>query len=103
MLRSAASTIDVSSVVTEAKAIELKNKGQASETYNVTIKVTDRNGGPGAVSTYQDFLITVPGTHPLLTPVLMVIPLQLLSYHIAVRRGCDVDQPRNLAKSVTVE
>jgi glucosamine--fructose-6-phosphate aminotransferase (isomerizing) len=51
----------------------------------------------------QDFLITVPQSHPLLTPVLMVIPLQLLAYHIAVRRGCDVDQPRNLAKSVTVE
>src|SRR6186713_2981217 len=51
----------------------------------------------------QDFLITVPASHPLLTPVLMVLPLQLLSYHIAVRRGCDVDQPRNLAKSVTVE
>jgi len=51
----------------------------------------------------QDFLITIPASHPLLTPVLMVVPLQLLSYHIAVRRGCDVDQPRNLAKSVTVE
>ena len=51
----------------------------------------------------QDFLITVPKAHPLLTPVLMVVPLQLLAYHIAVRRGCDVDQPRNLAKSVTVE
>ena len=44
-----------------------------------------------------------PTSHPLLTPVLMVVPLQLLAYHIAVRRGCDVDQPRNLAKSVTVE
>ena len=51
----------------------------------------------------KDFLITVPASHPLLTPVLMVVPLQLLAYHIAVRRGCDVDQPRNLAKSVTVE
>jgi glutamine---fructose-6-phosphate transaminase (isomerizing) len=51
----------------------------------------------------QDFLITVPQVHPLLTPVLMVVPLQLLAYHIAIRRGCDVDQPRNLAKSVTVE
>jgi glucosamine--fructose-6-phosphate aminotransferase (isomerizing) len=50
-----------------------------------------------------DFLITVPRSNDLLTPVLMVIPLQLLAYHIAVRRGCDVDQPRNLAKSVTVE
>jgi glucosamine--fructose-6-phosphate aminotransferase (isomerizing) len=51
----------------------------------------------------QDFVITIPESHPLLTPVLAVIPLQLLAYHIAVRRGCDVDQPRNLAKSVTVE
>ncbi len=51
----------------------------------------------------KDFLITVPASHPLLTPALMVVPLQLLAYHIAVRRGCDVDQPRNLAKSVTVE
>jgi glucosamine--fructose-6-phosphate aminotransferase (isomerizing) len=55
------------------------------------------------LSPNQDFLITVPSSHPLLTPVLMVVPLQLLAYHIAVRRGCDVDQPRNLAKSVTVE
>jgi len=42
-------------------------------------------------------------SHPLVAPVLTVVPLQLLAYHIAVRRGCDVDQPRNLAKSVTVE
>ncbi|MBC7262634.1 MAG: hypothetical protein H5T63_11565, partial [Chloroflexi bacterium] len=47
--------------------------------------------------------IFVPEASPLLTPVLTVIPLQLLAYHIAVRLGCDVDQPRNLAKSVTVE
>jgi glutamine---fructose-6-phosphate transaminase (isomerizing) len=47
--------------------------------------------------------IFVPQTDPLLTPILTTIPLQLLSYHIANRRGCDVDQPRNLAKSVTVE
>ncbi|HEY3885724.1 MAG TPA: SIS domain-containing protein, partial [Vicinamibacterales bacterium] len=51
----------------------------------------------------QDFLVTVPASHSWLTPVLMVVPLQLLAYHIAIRRGCDVDQPRNLAKSVTVE
>ena len=50
-----------------------------------------------------DSLITVPATSPLLMPVVLSIPLQLLSYYIAVRRGCDVDQPRNLAKSVTVE
>jgi glucosamine--fructose-6-phosphate aminotransferase (isomerizing) len=50
-----------------------------------------------------DFVLSVPRTTPLLTPIVMVLPLQLLAYHIAVRRGCDVDQPRNLAKSVTVE
>jgi glucosamine--fructose-6-phosphate aminotransferase (isomerizing) len=50
-----------------------------------------------------DYVLTVPPAPPLLTPVLTVIPLQLLAYHMAVRRGCDVDQPRNLAKSVTVE
>jgi glucosamine--fructose-6-phosphate aminotransferase (isomerizing) len=50
-----------------------------------------------------DFLIEVPATLPLLSPVLTVVPLQLLSYYCALRRGADVDQPRNLAKSVTVE
>ena len=50
-----------------------------------------------------DAVFTVPDVHPLLTPVLFTIPLQLLAYHIAVLRGADVDQPRNLAKSVTVE
>ncbi len=51
----------------------------------------------------HDALITVPTASPLLAPIVMVVPLQLLAYHVAVRRGCDVDQPRNLAKSVTVE
>ena len=50
-----------------------------------------------------DFLVEVPATSELLMPVVLALPLQLLAYHIAVRRGCDVDQPRNLAKSVTVE
>jgi glucosamine--fructose-6-phosphate aminotransferase (isomerizing) len=48
-------------------------------------------------------VISVPPAHPLLTPVLTAIPMQRLAYQMAVRRGCDVDQPRNLAKSVTVE
>src|SRR3989449_575580 len=52
---------------------------------------------------HADRTITVPRTLDLLTPILAIIPLQLLAYHIALRRGCDVDQPRNLAKSVTVE
>src|SRR5579862_7002223 len=50
-----------------------------------------------------DVILEVPNAPALLTPIVMVLPLQLLAYHIAVRRGCDVDQPRNLAKSVTVE
>jgi glucosamine--fructose-6-phosphate aminotransferase (isomerizing) len=50
-----------------------------------------------------DTIFTIPATIPLLAPVLAVIPLQLIAYHTAVLRGCDVDKPRNLAKSVTVE
>ncbi|MBI5166173.1 MAG: glutamine--fructose-6-phosphate transaminase (isomerizing) [candidate division NC10 bacterium] len=50
-----------------------------------------------------DHLFTIPKTSHLLTPLLLAIPMQLLAYYIAVRKGCDVDQPRNLAKSVTVE
>ena len=50
-----------------------------------------------------DEVIFVPPTHDSLQPLLTVVPLQLLAYHIAVLRGCDVDKPRNLAKSVTVE
>jgi glucosamine--fructose-6-phosphate aminotransferase (isomerizing) len=50
-----------------------------------------------------DHAIPIPRTHDALTPILASVPLQLLAYHIAVLRGCNVDQPRNLAKSVTVE
>ena len=50
-----------------------------------------------------DFILELPDAPELLTPIIMTVPLQLLAYDIAVRRGCDVDQPRNLAKSVTVE
>lgn len=50
-----------------------------------------------------DYAIEIPRSSELVAPILAVVPLQLLAYHIAVRRGCDVDQPRNLAKSVTVE
>jgi len=59
--------------------------------------------GDELVSKIADYIIEVPQTEECLTPLLTVIPLQLLAYHIAVVKGCDVDQPRNLAKSVTVE
>jgi glucosamine--fructose-6-phosphate aminotransferase (isomerizing) len=50
-----------------------------------------------------DMTITVPRSHPLLMPSVEVVPMQLFSYHVAKCRGCDIDKPRNLAKSVTVE
>ncbi|HBE04317.1 MAG: glutamine--fructose-6-phosphate aminotransferase [Spirochaetes bacterium GWF1_41_5] len=61
------------------------------------------NEGDDEISRFADDIIYVPQTIDLLSPVLNVIPLQLLAYHIAVKRGCNVDMPRNLAKSVTVE
>jgi glucosamine--fructose-6-phosphate aminotransferase (isomerizing) len=59
--------------------------------------------GDEEVRKTADHIIEIPPTSELLSPILEIVPLQLLAYHIAVRRGCDVDQPRNLAKSVTVE
>jgi glucosamine--fructose-6-phosphate aminotransferase (isomerizing) len=59
--------------------------------------------GDTTIPGMAEFVIEVPYTSEVLMPLVSVIPLQLLSYHIAVLRGCNVDQPRNLAKSVTVE
>jgi len=61
------------------------------------------NKGDEVVAKMADHFLSVPVTNELLLPILEIVPMQLLAYHIAVRRGCDVDQPRNLAKSVTVE
>ena len=61
------------------------------------------NEGDEEVAKMADHAIQIPTTDELLLPILEIVPLQLLAYHVAVRRGCDVDQPRNLAKSVTVE
>jgi glutamine---fructose-6-phosphate transaminase (isomerizing) len=74
-------------------------------------EVTARSGkviaiavhGDQAIQQLVDHVIFIPSAPELLLSVLEALPLQLLAYHIAVRRGCDVDQPRNLAKSVTVE
>jgi glucosamine--fructose-6-phosphate aminotransferase (isomerizing) len=59
--------------------------------------------GDAAIAAKADHILSVPAVTELLSPVVNVVPLQLLAYYLAVRRGCDVDQPRNLAKSVTVE
>ena len=81
------------------------------KTHSNIVEVKARDGiiisvlteGDSMSSKVSNHVIEVPETSDLLGPILSVVPLQLLSYHIAVRRGCDVDQPRNLAKSVTVE
>jgi glucosamine--fructose-6-phosphate aminotransferase (isomerizing) len=61
------------------------------------------NAGDSEIERLADATFTIPDTLDMLTPILTSIPLQLLSYYVAVARGCNVDQPRNLAKSVTVE
>lgn len=81
------------------------------KTHSNIVEVKSRDGiilsilteGDEMSSVVSDHVIEVPETNDLLAPILSIVPLQLLAYHIAVRRGCDVDQPRNLAKSVTVE
>jgi glucosamine--fructose-6-phosphate aminotransferase (isomerizing) len=67
------------------------------------IVIAVANEGDDFITSKAQHVITVPRASEMLTPVLTVIPLQLLAYYMAVRRGADVDQPRNLAKSVTVE
>lgn len=67
------------------------------------IVVAIANEGDKEIAEMADYVIPIPVTNELLLPLLEIIPMQLLAYHIAVRLGCDVDQPRNLAKSVTVE
>jgi glucosamine--fructose-6-phosphate aminotransferase (isomerizing) len=89
------------------KASELRYE----KTHSNIVEVKAREGVVISVLTEGDevsraesnHVIEIPEASDLLAPILSVIPLQLLAYHIAVRRGCDVDQPRNLAKSVTVE
>jgi glucosamine--fructose-6-phosphate aminotransferase (isomerizing) len=79
----------------------LSNLQQVQSRDGISIVVTTREDPE--MSAAANHVLVLPETIPELQPILSVIPLQLLAYHIAVRRGCDVDQPRNLAKSVTVE
>jgi len=79
----------------------LSNIEEVKARSGIVIAVTDREDADLAAK--ADAVIQVPQTHELLSPLLMTLPMQLLAYHIALLRGCDVDQPRNLAKSVTVE
>jgi glucosamine--fructose-6-phosphate aminotransferase (isomerizing) len=79
----------------------LSNIEEVKARSGIVIAVTDEKNDD--LEAKADSVILVPKTHELLSPLLTVLPLQLLAYHIALLRGCDVDQPRNLAKSVTVE
>jgi len=79
----------------------LSNIEEVKARSGIVLAVSDRENT--TLSAKADSVIIVPRTHDLLAPMLLVLPLQLLAYHIALLRGCDVDQPRNLAKSVTVE
>ena len=98
-------------VVNTREAGDERSETRYEKTHSNMVEVKARDGivlavlteGDGMTSKVADHSIFVPETSDLLAPILSIVPLQLLSYHIAVRRGCDVDQPRNLAKSVTVE
>jgi len=76
-------------------------KARGASVIAITTEGDDRMAS--VLDTANHVIVPMPRTTPLLTPIIMTIPLQLLAYYIAVSRGCDVDQPRNLAKSVTVE
>jgi len=79
----------------------LSNIQEVKARKGVIITVTDKR--TSELEKVSDYLIDVPSTHPKVFPILASVSLQLLAYHLAVLRGCDIDQPRNLAKSVTVE
>jgi len=87
------------------------NKGTYEKVISNIQEVKARKGkiiaviteGDVTVKEMADYVIEIPETEEMFVPILATVPLQLLSYHIAVLRGCNVDQPRNLAKSVTVE
>jgi glucosamine--fructose-6-phosphate aminotransferase (isomerizing) len=90
---------DPNSVLRYEKTMSNVKEVKAREGQVIAVAVE----GDEEIREHVDHVLYVPQAPELLLPILEVVPLQLLAYHIAVRRGCDVDQPRNLAKSVTVE
>ena len=81
---------------TVSNAVEVKSRGADVLGLTVASRAAD-------MAKTVDHVIPVPDTHPVLLPVLDVVPMQLFAYYVALQRGCDIDKPRNLAKSVTVE
>lgn len=96
-------TMPVVALATNDRLYEkmVSNIQQAKTRGGVVLAIATK--GNKAIHNEADYVIEVPQSSELLQPILNTIPMQLLSYHVAVWRGCDVDQPRNLAKSVTVE
>ena len=98
-------------VVNTREAGNFASELRYEKTHSNIVEVKSRDGiilsilteGDDMSSRVSNHVIEIPEASDLLAPILAIVPLQLLAYHIAVRRGCDVDQPRNLAKSVTVE
>ena len=83
----------------EEKVLSNLSEAKARESRIIAVA----NPGDDAVLEIADVILRVPQTHHLIAPIVNVVPLQLFAYHVADRKGCDVDQPRNLAKTVTVE
>lgn len=81
---------------TVSNAVEVKSRGADVLGLTTQSRITD-------LSRTADHVIAIPETHPMLLPSLAVVPMQLFAYYTALQRGCDIDKPRNLAKSVTVE
>lgn len=81
---------------TMSNVVEVKSRGADVLGLTVDARTAD-------MAKTVDHVIPVPDTHPLLLPSLDVVPMQLFAYYVALQRGCDIDKPRNLAKSVTVE
>jgi glucosamine--fructose-6-phosphate aminotransferase (isomerizing) len=79
----------------------ISNLREVKSRDGISLVVTNREDEE--IASLADYSLVIPDTIPELQPIVSIVPLQLLAYHMAVRRGCDVDQPRNLAKSVTVE
>jgi glucosamine--fructose-6-phosphate aminotransferase (isomerizing) len=79
-----------------SNVVEVKSRG--AEVLGLTVRSQGEEMGKTI-----DNMILVPDTHPMLVPLLEVVPMQLFAYYVALHRGCDIDKPRNLAKSVTVE
>ena len=93
--------VTVVSILTDPSLVEksISNIQEVITRGAKTLVITNQN----LTNKHFDFVINIPDTNPLISPILSVVPLQLLAYYISKNKGLDVDKPRNLAKSVTVE